>query len=251
MKEKPKSEGQWIKQTLDRYEAIEKQQPEFFDQVVDEWPEWVCKLWATFFRISHGGLNFRRVKKWRSKDLGRFLGRQYVLERHVWSEVPLSHRVQQESERGVVALVTALNVNAKGTRSLKEYLQGLKKWRPIFKKFIDETLATAHERPYPESAAFLEAFGKAAVIKPDELATERTVGVSERIAFVMFLFWRQISRFSSVGELHRFLSLAAAPMGIVISLKRVEKLCQRIGLKFKGRGRPKKGQIQTKVPAVS
>jgi hypothetical protein len=65
----------------------------------------------------------------------------------------------------------------------------------------------------------------------------------------MIMFWRPISKFESIAQVHQLLSTAAKPMGVVITLKRVEKLCQRIGLKFKGRGRPR-GKIQTNSPAA-
>ena len=76
------------------------------------------------------------------------------------------------------------------------------------------------------------------------------MGVGERIAYVMLLFWRDISKFESVAQLYHLLSEASKPMGIEITLKRVEKLCQRIGLKFKSRGRPKR-KIQTNPPVVA
>jgi hypothetical protein len=38
--------------------------------------------------------------------------------------------------------------------------------------------------------------------------------------------------------------------GIVVKYKRIEKLCQRIKLKFKGRGRPPGSKIQTNPVSV-
>jgi hypothetical protein len=119
----------------------------------------------------------------------------------------------------------------------------MKKWRSKFKRFIDETIAEARSLPYKSSSAFLLAFAKSNRIEPDDLATERAMGVGEIIAFVMISFWKHVEKFQSVAQLHRFLQAACKPSGIVITLKRVEKLCQRIGLRFKGRGRPRK--IQT------
>jgi hypothetical protein len=191
-------------------------------------------------------LKVKNAKKWTARDLGQFLGRQSALERLVWDEVPLSARVEEEKERWIESFADKLAPNPK----LVENAKRMEKWRPVFKQFIADTLDAATRRPYPESSAFLHAFGKANVIKPDDLASERRVGVGERIAYVMVLLWRPISKFESVGQLHRCLARAAEPMGIVITLKRVEKLCYRIGLKFKGRGRPKR-KIQTNPPATS
>ena len=250
MKKRAINERTWLRQVFTQYDAIEKRQPKTFHSIGEDWPDWVVKLWPILFGMSHPGLKVKSAGKWTARDLGQFLGRQSALERLVWDEVPLSSRVEQEKELWIDSFADTFRTNTKLANSAEQAAIGMKKWRAVFKEFMDETLASARNRPYPESSAFLEAFGKANVIKPDDLATERRMGVGERIAYVMILFWRDISKFESVAQLHQFLSAAGKPMGIVITLKRVEKLCYRIGLKFKGRGRPK-GKIQTNSPAAS
>jgi hypothetical protein len=101
-----------------------------------------------------------------------------------------------------------------------------------------------------EASAFFEAFGKAIVIKPDDLLTERTMGVGDKICWVMLMMWRTIERLESVAQLHRIFEQALKPRGIVIKYKRIEKLCQRIKLKFKGPGRPPGSKIQTNRTSV-
>jgi hypothetical protein len=53
------------------------------------------------------------------------------------------------------------------------------------------------------------------------------------------LWWRFVKGFTSVTELHRWLDrmLGAKVVG---SKKRVEKICERLGLKFRGRGAPRR-----------
>jgi hypothetical protein len=239
----------WVRQILEKYDAIEQRQPKTFNLLVNEYPQWVVNLWPILFAVSHPGLKVKRVKQWTARDLGQFLGRQSALEGLLWDEIPLSPRVREETERWIDSQTDKLRSSPNLAIALTRDLNGLEKWRPVFRKFIDETLASARTRPYLESSMFLEAFGKANVIKPDDLATERTIGVGERIAYVMIMLWRPISKMESIAQIHQMLSKAAKPMGIVITLKRVEKLCQRIGLKFKGRGRPK-GKIQTISPVA-
>lgn len=103
---------------------------------------------------------------------------------------------------------------------------------------MQETLASVCERPYHECSAFFEAFGKGIMMKPDDLLTERTMGVGDKICWAMIVQWQEISRLKSVGELHRIFEKALKPRGVIIKYKRMEKLCQRIGLKFKDPGRP-------------
>jgi hypothetical protein len=110
---------------------------------------------------------------------------------------------------------------------------------------MQETLSSACTRPYLESSAFFEAFGKAIVMKPDEFETERTLGVGDKICWTMIVMWREIEGLPSVAELHRVFEKALKPKGIVVRYKRIEKLCGRIKLKFKDRGRPPGSKIQT------
>lgn len=248
--ERQVNERTWVRQVLAGYDAIEKRQPKIFNYAMAEYPDWVNNLWPILLGVSHPGLKLKSVKKWTARDLGQLLGRQCALEGILWDEVPLSPRVKQERDVWIDSQADKLKSNPELASSLIQDAKGLQDWRPIFKTFIDETMASARNRPYLESSAFLEAFGKANVIKPDDLATEKTMGVGERIAYVMISYWPWIAKFESVAQLHQFLAAAFKPMGIVITLKRVEKLCFRIRLKFKGRGRPKR-KIQTNLPVAS
>ena len=244
-------ERAWVKQTFDRYGKIEELQPVRFD-LAGEPPDWVWKVRATFFGIGYPGLNRKPLRKWTARDLGYYCGRQSALDSVIWNEVPLSQTVLLEAERCIASMakMNELNPNPKWPEVGRQMTAGMKKWRIIFKRFINEVAIEARSRPYPEASAFAEGFGKGNVIKPNDLASEGKIGVGERIAWVMNMFWPAISKFESVAELHKLLSAAAKPMGIEITLKRIEKLCQRIGLKFKGRGRPKKSKIQTNLPAA-
>ena len=59
------------------------------------------------------------------------------------------------------------------------------------------------------------------------------------IYLLLILHWRRIFNFSSMTELHRFLTCCLG-RNRVGDKKRVEQLCARVGLRFRGRGRPRK-----------
>ncbi len=248
MAKRPKQlhERAWIRHVLDQYEEVEKLRPKLIQSMCDDWPDWVYALWAILLPVSHPGLKVENAKKWTARDLGRFLGRQSAWEGFVAGEVPLSPKVEAEKQEWINSVT---DKNAPDPKALAA-AEKLAQWLPQFRKFVGETLAAAAQRPYAERTVFLEAFGKANVIGPDDLSTERRIGVGERIAYVMAAFWRHIAGFESVAELHRFLSAAAKPMGLTITLKRVERLCSRIGLKFRDRGRPKKKNPTKRNPRV-
>ena len=66
----------------------------------------------------------------------------------------------------------------------------------------------------------------------------------------MIAMWQEIEQLHSIGELHRLFEKALKPKGIVVKYKRIEKLCQRIKLKFKGPGRPPGSKTQTNPTLV-
>jgi hypothetical protein len=252
MSAKFKGQRQWIREVLAKMGELEKHQPKPFSQV-PEWPEWVSNLLMVFMGVSHPGVKLKNIKKWKAKDLGRLLGRQYAGERLNWGELGLSPQVVQEAERFIASsekLARERHLDFDLIELQKQYEGGVRVYRPKFIKFIQETLSSACERPYIEASAFFEAFGKASVIKPDDLITERTMGVGDKICWAMFIMWRDIERLHSVAELHRCFEKALKPRGIIVKYKRIEKLCQRIKLKFKGPGRPPGSKIQTNPPSV-
>lgn len=247
-----RGQRRWVREVLTKFGDLEDHQPEPFN-IYGEWPEWVSNLLMILVGVSHPGTKFKSLKKWKAKDLGRFLGRQYAGEHLRAGEVPLSPQVIQEGIKfgeWAESLGRQRRPDLDLDKLRQEVAAGEKAWKPIFKGFMKETLASVCERPYLEASAFFEAFGKAVVIKPDELLTERTMGVGDKICWIMFVRWQEIERLESVAQLHRVFEQALKPHGIVVKYKRIEKLCQRIKLRFKGRGRPPGSKIQTNPTSV-
>lgn len=66
---------------------------------------------------------------------------------------------------------------------------------------------------------------------------------STEVLLILGMWWRHVVRFNTITELHAWLVRLLGPRAG--EKKRVEKICQRIGLRLGKRGRPKK--IQTLV----
>ncbi len=235
------NEKAWVQSVLTRLDAIEDQQPKFSKKDFD-WPDWVFKVLIPLMKVTHPGLKLTNCRSWGAKDLGQFLGRQCAGESLLFGEVPLTPDKKTELENNNQVLLQARGLNTpEGLNALKKHALGMAKWRRLFRQFIDEILAEARLRPYSESSAFFAAFGKSNVYQPDDFDTEKKIGVSEKIAWLMLLFREHIAKFENIPQLHQFLKNAAEPHGIIIGLKRVEALCRRIGLRYPAkRGRPKK-----------
>lgn len=238
-RQKPLNERAWVRQVMTEHEAIMQHQP-FGALQIEELPAWVCRGLIPLMSISHPKLMRIPLRKWTARNLGYFLGRQSALDSTMRGEVPLSQEVWQETEKALEAHLQLLGWSPSvWAKKVKQHSAGLLKWRERYKKFVSKVIIAARARPYVESAAFAKGYGEGNAVSSTNFES-REIEINHRIAWVFLLFWRQIEEFESVGQMHRFLAGAAKPMGIQIALKRVEKLCQRIGLRFRGRGRPKK-----------
>jgi len=60
------------------------------------------------------------------------------------------------------------------------------------------------------------------------------------IYIFLVIYWQEIEMLGNLATLHQWL-IERLSTNMVGDLKRIEKLCQRIGLKFKGPGRPRRG----------
>jgi len=232
----------WVQQILKKFEALDDGLPEVGDKDPG-WPDWVYELYLRLMSISHPGSKLKNMKNWKAKDLGRFLGRQYAGEFLIQGRVPVTPQVTRDAERFTNWSEDYIKKNRPDFNHAEfnqQFDAREKVWRPRFLKFIQETLTSVCERPYIETRDFFEAYGKAMVMKPNEFETERTLGVGDKLCWVMIISWPQIERLKSIAQLHQIFEKALKPKGIVIKYKRIEKLCQRIGLKFQaGGGRPK------------
>jgi hypothetical protein len=65
------------------------------------------------------------------------------------------------------------------------------------------------------------------------------------IYFTICLFWQHVQRMQSSAELHAWLCKLGPP-SLIGDKKRIEQLCRRIGLRFRGRGRPRKFYMAAK-----
>lgn len=102
--------------------------------------------------------------------------------------VPLSPTVLKERIRGekwMSERVSEKRPDIDWVKFSRDWQLQDKPWQERLKGFMKETLASVFDRPYIEARDFFEAFGKTSAIKPDELETERTLGVSDRMCWAI------------------------------------------------------------------
>jgi hypothetical protein len=105
------------------------------------------------------------------------------------------------------------------------------------------------EQEYHACARFFAAFGRAIERRP---SSEGDIGrTNTKIYIVLLVAWRSVEKLGSVPMLHRVLCKIFGNH-VVGDLKRVEKICERIGLSYREIERRKEGaEVPKNNSAVS
>jgi hypothetical protein len=221
----------WVKDVLGEWaEAAGKNDCD--PMGLNDAPEWVLNAWVECCKIVFPG-GLPSVEKWDAKFLGEFLGRFYGLENLYAGAVPLGPETRTEKDK-IEAI--AKNKPVKIPRGFEKDI--ITKFKATHEA-IPLATAAATSASYDEGLKFQKGLARGMEIKPDELATSRTFERHTRTFFVLALQWRRFSQCRSVGEIHRILckEIGEAKIG---SLKTFEThVAKKIGLKVRGRGRPK------------
>lgn len=133
-------------------------------------------------------------------------------------------------EKWTAFLLRAGFLERKGSRYILGVVQPMRR----LKKMAEEYSAKESAEYHQGYADGLRGLGQGTPGDRSTLATD--------IYFALMIWWRFVPRLGSVAALHKWLSRVLTPAKVG-ELKRVEKLTQRLGLRFRSRGRPKK--IQT------
>lgn len=115
-------------------------------------------------------------------------------------------------------------------------------WYPALCRLAKRALSSAVDQSYEDMTEFLLAYSQAFARKPARLGMPDIGNSAFRIYFFLLNYWREVSLFKSVHQLHAVLvkNYGSHQVG---ELKRIEKICQRIGLSYRKPGRPRKLEL--------
>jgi hypothetical protein len=114
-------------------------------------------------------------------------------------------------------------------------------WHQAMRGLAQYALGSCIDQKYEYMSEFLLAFADAFSCKPKSFKPGDTVTASFEIHIFMLMNWRTIESLRSMRQFRGML-IKTFGKNRAGSVKRVEKLCQRIGKKFP-KGRPKKSEI--------
>jgi hypothetical protein len=234
----------WLKGLAAELDKIEPLMPFKFLPEGIEYPKWVQNVEREFSLVV---LPSARLKdpdfKITPKRMGAVLG--HVCEMAVWMMEWMNHQIENPDQKDGTPLPT--NSLAKLTE--EEWgkglatLNSLADWYRALRRQAKRALCSSVDQTYEDMTDFLLGYSDAFSRKPRTFQVGNMGNPTFEIYVFMLIFWKAIDRLDSVRQLHELLvkMFGANRIG---DQKRIEKICQRIGLRFRKVGRPKK-KIQT------
>jgi len=192
-----------------------------------EFPTWVQRLGQELMATLFPAAGLKPGRVWTATEVGALLG-HHMAYWHAAAEMPkitkgkfrkLDHKTAKRLKRQVAAFAEAHEVT------------------------IKKSLALAASQAYADSAQFFTAFAEGLNRKPADLDASNFHRTTTRVYWVLLQGWPSVARVKSVRELQQALCRYLEPH-IVGDVKRIEKMCQRLGLSFGTRGRPRKSAIR-------
>jgi hypothetical protein len=219
----------WLREIADEFISIESAVPPLIAQVEDNSPQWVQNLerevGAALFPVAKLK-GEQKLTPWR---LGAIIGHQCSLG--VWMMESI------EKELNSLHKLDKSKLKPEEIEAQKKLLVKLRdEFCPAVQNLARSALSSCVGQPYEDTRDFLLAYSAAFAKKPGSLGD---IGHSSfSIQYTMLIYWPAVARMNSVHELHQAL-VKKFDSFFVGNLKRVEKICERIGLHFRKPGRPK------------
>jgi hypothetical protein len=202
---------------------------------INDAPEWVLNAYTECVKIIFpGGLPPR--ERWNAEFAGCFLGRMHALERLFAGEVALGPETEADLER-----IKSVVEKQPPPKNFKTFWRKFERNMDTNFKATRETIplatAIAGASTYADARDFQRGLMRGMDLKPDDLATSRTFQRNTRTYWVLALMWRTWMKCKSLREIHDYLCKGVGENRIG-NFKTFEKLCKKIGLRLRGRGRP-------------
>jgi hypothetical protein len=226
-----KAKYNWIIAVLKDFGAAAEKTADVLD--LRDAPEWVWNAWDEIGNmiVPNG---FLPIEKWNAEFLGNILGRLHGVGMIMSGEIPLGPETAAELDKFLQRPAKKM-----WPKDLKNIQKDFGTVMRANRKAITTATNAAMAAPYQERMAFQKALTKGMEIQPDDLATPRTFRRHTRTFWVLALYWRAWVKCRSVREVYQHLCNAVGENKIG-SFKTFEThIAKKIGLKIRGRGRPK------------
>jgi hypothetical protein len=224
--------AKWLERLVDEIDKIEV--PMGANLLPDgvDYPSWVLKVEREFSLVMLPSAKLKDPNvKLTPKRMGAVLG--HMCEIVVWMMELFAYQIEEKGDEKKRSLTQEeLEIG-------QQFLVSLDKWYCAARRLAKRALCSCVDQTYEDMTDFLLGYSDAFSRKPKTFQASGIGNPTFEIYVFMLMFWRLIERMDSVRQLHEALVkvFGANRMG---DQKRIEKICQRIGLSFRKPGRPKK-----------
>lgn len=228
---------QWLNRVADEFSRLESAMPIKNLLPETEGPPWVQNLEREVRAAMFPVAKLKKGLTLTPQRLGGILGHQCAIA--VWMMEYLNVALEQEP------IEVEDQITPEQIAQAVTFIDQLHNdWYGGLRRLAKRALATCVDQSYEVMREFLLAYSSAFARKPAKF----NCGSFGNLAFEVYIFmlwhWRMVEKLDSVPELHKLLvkHLGQNRAG---DLKRIEKICQRIGLHFRKPGAPKKNNSDT------
>jgi len=220
----------WVNRIAGEFERIEPFAPEW-NLPDKEGPAWLANVERKFAEDTFPLAKLKTSKVLTPRLIGAILGQQCAYA--VWLTDWLNAQIERADS------VTKRTVTDEDVLKAQALLGALDKWYSALRRLAKKALCSSVDQSYGDMSDFLLAYAAGFAKKPGENFKGDVGGTTFEIYLFLLMFWRVVEQFKSVSQLHEVLRkvLGEHRTG---DLKRIEKICGRVGLHFRKPGRPKK-----------
>lgn len=217
---------EWLVRIVDRLAAVENQFPEpaWLSEEMPAWARHIAReIVKTFFPIA----KLKAGAVWQPGEVGAILGHQLAYW-HSFAENCEANCNKPEPSWDELRKVFGPNIEERATEM---FLIISERLLPAFDRALKFALCLASDQDHYAASRFFVAFARALKAKPSQ---GNPVGrTTTTLYWVMLTSWRRVEELGSIAELHRRLCRCIyLGSHLVGDLKRVEKICERIGLSY-------------------
>ena len=217
----------WLSNELDK---IEPKMPVKFVLPDAHMPAWTAKVEQEVSIAMLPAAKLRHANyQITARRMGSLIGHGCAMA--VWMHEWFGAQVEQASAASQPAL-TKVEIKA-----AKHFNRRFFMWYQAMCRLAKRSLASCVDQSYEDMRDFLVGYADGFARKPSTLKTGEFGSTAFDIYLFMLLRWRQIEAMGTLPELHRAL-IGAYNAHHVGDLKRLEKICQRVGKTFRKPGRP-------------
>jgi len=199
-----------------------------------DYPQWVGNVQKEIGPLMCPVAKIKEGVELTPKRLGALLGHEcaYAVCLVDW----LSEQVTAAQAKETV---TAKNEEQSGTTKAAD--DSFYKWYSALRRLAKRALCSTVDQTFEDMSDFLLAYSNAFARKPARLKPGDIGSTNFEIYMFLIVRWRTVVQLKSVSDLHQLLRKVIGEQRAG-DLKRIEKICQRIGLHLRKPGRPKKTQ---------